>query len=456
MKFPKNRWLMALAAVGIQLSIGSIYAYSAWKMPLENTFGWSASKTSMAFSIAIATLGLSAAFLGKLVEKYGPRFGSLVATGFFSLGLLGSGWAVSQENLLLFYLFFGVVSGVGLGFGYISPVSTLVRWFPKQRGLATGLAIMGFGFGGMLCTQLIDTFNPAVDEIMLPTSVTLSEYHIADAEQQSLWSIEANATRETENTRSLLIYDKSNIVKTFIFLAIIYGAIMLPSALYLEAPKEDAASVENSARPISNTTIRTHEVSAANAVRDPLFYGLWLMLFLNATCGIALIATAKKMGYEMVHLSAGLASLMVMGISLFNGLGRIFWSTLSDTIGRPNTFIAFFVIEIIVFPTLAHVVGIPWMFMLLTFIILSCYGGGFSTMPAYITDLFGMRSMPVVLGWILTAWSTAGVVGPMLNAAVYEKTHSYSLSLYLFTGTLIVALAVSIYMKFEINRRKYA
>ena len=159
------------------------------------------------------------------------------------------------------------------------------------------------------------------------------------------------------------------------------------------------------------------------------------------------------MGYEMVHLSAGLASLMVMGISLFNGLGRIAWSTLSDTIGRPNTFIAFFVIEIIAFPTLSHVVGTPWLFMLLTFIILSCYGGGFSTMPAYITDLFGMRSMPVVLGWILTAWSTAGVVGPMLNAIVYEKTHSYSLSLYLFTATLLIALVISIFMKTAIKHR---
>ena len=279
MKFPKNRWLMALAAVGIQLSIGSIYAYSAWKMPLENTFGWSASKTSMAFSIAIATLGLSAAFLGKLVEKHGPRFGSLVATCFFSLGLLGSGWAVKQESLPLFYLFFGVVSGVGLGFGYISPVSTLVRWFPKQRGLATGLAIMGFGFGGMLCTQLIDTFSPAVDELTLPASVSLEDYQQADAAQQQQW-IEQSKSSDS-HTRSLLIYDKNSIVRAFILLAIIYGAIMLPSALYLapppEKPSEDASATKTAS--VSTTAVHTPEVSAAQAARDPLFYGLWFMLF---------------------------------------------------------------------------------------------------------------------------------------------------------------------------------
>jgi len=156
----KNRWLIAASAVGVHISIGSVYAYSAWKMPLENMLGWTATNTSMAFSIAIFFLGLSAAILGRVIEKHGPSKGGLLSATFFSIGLFGSALAVYLESIGLFYLFFGVISGIGLGLGYISPVSTLVKWFPDRRGLATGLAIMGFGFGGLVCAHLIDVFNP--------------------------------------------------------------------------------------------------------------------------------------------------------------------------------------------------------------------------------------------------------------------------------------------------------
>jgi len=448
MKIPRNPWLMALSAVGTQLSIGSIYAYSAWKMPLENTFGWSATKTAMAFSIAICSLGLSAAFLGKVIERRGPRFGCIWASLFFGLGLMGSSLACRMENLWLFYTCFGVISGIGLGLGYISPVSTLVRWFPNNRGLATGLAIMGFGFGGMLCTQLIDVFSPAVQEIQLPEGVSAYEYTHASPEEQGVWQAAV-----TEDSHTVLLYDKAAISGAFFSLGIIYLCIMIPSALYISPPRPgEVPEVEAKASNFKGEVAMHVEVEANEAIRKPMFYGLWLMLFINATCGIALIATAKKMGYEMVHLSAAMASAMVMGISLFNGLGRIFWSTLSDYIGRPNTFVAFFLIEIVAIPTLAHVSSIPWLFLLLTFIVLSCYGGGFATIPAYITDLFGMKSMPVILGWILTAWSCAGIVGPMVNAQVYEATHSYQISLYVFGAALLLGLGISLWMKSAVKR----
>ena len=319
---------MALSAIGTHLSIGSIYAYSAWKMPLENTFGWSATKTAMAFSIAICTLGLSAAFLGKLIEKKGPRFGCILATLFFCTGLAGSALACKLEHLLLFYLCFGVISGVGLGLGYISPVSTLVKWFPKQRGLATGLAIMGFGFGGMVCTQLIDVFAPADAEVEIPVSMSAFEYTTAVQSGEPA-AIDASG----EATYSVLIYNKNSIVRAFLSLAGIYFCIMLPSALYIAPPQPGSVPVVSALQNSPSSAASMKDVSPAEAIRSPAFYGLWLMLFLNATCGIALIATAKKMGYEMVHLSAAMASGMVMGISLFNGLGRIFWSSLSDWLG---------------------------------------------------------------------------------------------------------------------------
>ncbi|WP_269527114.1 OFA family MFS transporter [Coraliomargarita parva] len=479
----KNRWLIAASAVGIQTSIGSIYAYSAWKMPLENTFGWSSTKTSMAFSIAIFCLGLSAAFLGRFIQSQGPRKGGLIAAAFFCCGLIGAGIACTLENLWLFYLCFGVISGIGLGVGYITPVSTLVKWFPDRRGLATGLAIMGFGFGGLICAKLIDQFAPPQAEIVLDKEISAHEYYLAkkDSPEQAadllagapdIESFKAQSKRLqelthagitdneeygelkslTEHYRTTLIYDKQSICRAFYLLGAIYLFVMVPSSLYIAVPPEGyEKKFASSTNPKASATVM-HERTAREAVRIPGFYGLWLMLFLNATCGIAVIATAKKMGYEMVHLSDSMANLMVMGISLFNGLGRIAWATLSDKIGRANTFIAFFVIEIAAFPLLANLTGTPFAFMAVTFLILTCYGGGFSTIPAYISDLFGLKSMPTVLGYILTAWSMAGIVGPLLNSYVYEKTHSYQQSLYVFGGMIALALVISLLMKVETKR----
>ncbi len=481
----KNRWLIAASAVGVHVSIGSVYAYSAWKMPLENTFGWSSTKTSMAFSIAIFFLGLSAAFLGRFIERKGASKGGLLSAAFFSTGLIGSAAACWYESLPLFYLFFGVVSGIGLGLGYISPVSTLVKWFPDRRGLATGLAIMGFGFGGLICAKLIDQFVPMQQEIVLSKEIktydylqlkttdpaaaaalvegapSLESYKAQSEKAAELFRQNKTETPEyadlkevTDHYHSTLIYDKKHIATAFLFLGIIYLCVMVPSALYIAPPPAGYAEqfAGKGASKKGKTAQSNGEMTAAQAVRTPGFYGLWLMLFINVSCGIAVIATAKKMGYEMVRLPVSMASLLVMGISLFNGLGRIIWATLSDFIGRSNTYVAFFVIQIVAFPLLANLTGSPIAFMAVTFVILSCYGGGFSAVPAYISDLFGLKEMPTIHGFILTAWSLAGVVGPTLNAYVYEKTHSYQQSLYFFGAAFVVALIISILMKFEIKR----
>ncbi|MBT8036739.1 MAG: OFA family MFS transporter [Verrucomicrobiae bacterium] len=494
----KNRWLVAASAVGIHVSIGSVYAYSAWKMPLENTLGWSATNTSIAFSIAIFFLGISAAFLGRVIEKKGPSVGGLFSAGFFSVGLLGSGLAVWLESLPLFYLFFGVISGIGLGLGYIAPVSTLVKWFPDRRGLATGLAIMGFGFGGLICANLIDWFVPPRDEVVLPEAVKTYDYlqmkasdpgganemvagvpSLADYKEQTARSAELFREEQTDNDeyrrleqvgkdyKSAVVYDKKSIATAFVYLGLIYLVVMLPSALYINPPPKDYAekfAAGNGSKPgkaAKKLAKVKHnqpagEMSAMQALRTPGFYGLWLMLFINVSCGIAVIGTAKKMGYEMVRLDIAMASYLVMGISLFNGLGRILWASFSDVIGRANTYIAFFIIQIIAFPLLANLTTMPWAFMAVTFVILTCYGGGFASIPAYISDLFGLKEMPTIHGFILTAWSLAGVVGPMINAYVYEKTHSYQQSLYIFGGAFVVALVIAILMHLEIKRiRRY-
>ncbi|MFN1834226.1 OFA family MFS transporter [Balneola sp. MJW-20] len=481
----KNRWLIAASAVGIHISIGSVYAYSAWKMPLENTFGWSATSTSMAFSIAIFFLGISAAFLGRYIEKHGPSKGGLLSAAFFTIGLFGSALACYLESIWLFYLFFGVISGIGLGLGYISPVSTLVKWFPDRRGLATGLAIMGFGFGGLVCAHLIDVFNPAVSEQVLPREISATVYTdlaVSDPEKldsllTGLPALEDFKTQESELRElkrdgrdgeeeyrilesgiapfhTVVLYKKSSIVFAFAALGLIYLLVMVPSALYIKPPPDDYAEQyfkgENGAS--KRKVLKVKEVTALDALKTPGFYGLWIMLFINVSCGIAVIATAKKMGYEMVRLSVEMSTLLVMGISLFNGLGRIFWASLSDYIGRSNTYIAFFLIQIIAFPLLANLTTQPILFMVVTFVILTCYGGGFASIPAYISDLFGLDEMPTIHGFILTAWSLAGIAGPLLNSYVYEQTESYQQSLYVFGGAFVIALIVSLLMKLEVKR----
>lgn len=479
----KNRWLIAASAVGIHISIGSIYAYSAWKMPLENTLGWSSTKTAMAFSIAIFFLGISAAFLGRFIEKKGASKGGLLSAAFFTTGLIGSAAAVWIESLPLFYLCFGVIAGIGLGVGYISPVSTLVKWFPDRRGLATGLAIMGFGFGGLICAKLIDQFVPVQSEIVINKEASGYEYSQAllsgnemaiTRDMPTLESFKEKQTKvaeifrsgdtetqeyvqllaETKPYQTTLIYDKKSIATAFLILGILYACIMIPSALYIAPPPAGYAEQFASSEASKSTKSigPAKEMTALQAIRTPGFYGLWLMLFINVSCGIAVIATAKKMGYEMVRLPVEMASLLVMGISLFNGLGRIIWASLSDYIGRSNTYVAFFAIQIVCFPLLANLTGSPMAFMLVTFLILTCYGGGFASIPAYISDLFGLKEMPTIHGFILTAWSLAGIVGPMLNAYVYEQTNSYQQSLYVFGGAFVIALIISLLMKFEIRR----
>src|SRR6056297_1959348 len=481
----KNRWLIAASAVGIHISIGSIYAYSAWKMPLENTFGWSVTSTSLAFSIAIFVLGLSAAILGRVVENYGPSKAGLLSAVLFTLGLFGSALATYLESIWLFFFFFGVVSGVGLGLGYIAPVSTLVKWFPDRRGLATGLAIMGFGFGGLVCAHLIDVFNPAKDEVVLPREVAAEEYSdlqssnpqqalamIAGvpelkafkADERVLQEMERRGEEgteaylrlqeETDSFRTVVLYDKSSIVTAFLALGVIYLLVMVPSSLYIAPPPKDYNEQYFNGDGTSKKEkfINVPDISAFDALKTPGFYGLWIMLFINVSCGIAVIATAKKMGYEMVRLSVEMSTLLVMGISLFNGIGRILWASLSDYIGRTNTYVAFFVIQMIAFPMLANLTASPVLFMAVTFVVLTCYGGGFASIPAYISDLFGLKEMPTIHGFILTAWSLAGIVGPMLNAYVYEQTQSYQQSLYIFGGAFAIALVVALLMKIEMRK----
>ncbi|WP_078544499.1 L-lactate MFS transporter [Litchfieldia alkalitelluris] len=402
----KNRWLIALAAVGIHISIGSVYAWSVFTNPLIEKFGWELKSVSFTFSIAILFLGLSAAFMGHFVEKHGPRKSGIVSATFFGLGLIGSGFATSIESLPLLYLTYGVFGGIGLGVGYITPVSTLVKWFPDRRGLATGLAIMGFGFAAMIASPIM---------AMLIGSVGISN--------------------------------------TFYTLGIIYFVIMIASALYLERPPVGyMAHLQNDTKK-ANTDLS--QLTANEAVKSRRFWYLWVMLFINVTCGIAVLSVASPMAQEIAGLSAAAAATMVGIMGVFNGFGRIGWASISDYIGRPNVYTAFFAIQIVTFfvlPNVTHAI----LFQAILFLILTCYGGGFASIPAYIGDLFGTKQLGAIHGYILTAWAAAGLAGPIIAAWIRETTNSYSGTLSIFGFMFIVALLVSVVIRVDIKKLQEA
>lgn len=380
----KNKYLIVLAGMIMQLSIGSIYAYSKWIEPLSKELNWDAHDTKTGFSLAICFLGLTAAFMGKFAQKVGPSKAGLIAATFLTLGLLGAALAVKMSSIYLFYLTFGVLQGIGLGFGYIAPVYTVVKWFPDRPGLASGIIIMSFALGSLLASFLIGP-----------------------------------------------LYTSFGLSGAFLILAICYGVCMLLSALYLS-------------NPVSTDTVKhVHEdLTPKQILTDKRFIALWLLLFLNVCGGIAIISKAAILGEEVVGMSAAEATMFVAIIGLFNGLGRLFWSSISDKIGCWATFMIFIGINSICFALIPTFSTNQISFQTLTFIIIAGYGAGFATMPSFVKNIFGAEKYGQVLGYTLTAWSAAAFAGPLLLGLTTEIT-----IFYLFAILLVVALFVGLWLK---------
>lgn len=400
MQQKKNKWLIVLAAIGIHISIGSVYAWSVLTRPIMEAMGFSLQQVTWTFSLAILFLGTSAGFLGTYVERMGPRKSGLIAAAFFGTGMLGTAYALTQHSLMLMYLFYGVIGGIGLGTGYITPVSTLVKWFPNNRGLATGLAIMGFGFASLIAGPLMQ--------------LLIAEY---------------------------------GLIQNFIILGCVYILVMVCSALYLEPPKMPEITVKGTYK-IQADVNQPKQYTVSEAMKTWQFYALWWVFFTNITCGIGLLAVASPMAQEVIKMSPMAAASMVGIIGLLNGGGRIFWSTISDYIGRRNTYIAFFAIEIIAFYMLAGVTD-SFLFQTLIFLIITCYGGGFSCMPAYLSDIYGTKQLSAIHGRILTAWGLAGIAGPLLLSQIYERTHSYGTTLYFFSACFVLSLIIAVVLKYK-------
>jgi MFS family permease len=427
-----SRWLVPPAALSIHLAIGQVYAFSVFKKPLNylvqvstsggglkplpgvdspNPLDWKFTSLGWIFSVAIVVLGLSAAVFGKWLERAGPRKAMFTSAVCFASGFFVSALGVQLHQLWLIYLGYGVIGGIGLGLGYISPVSTLIKWFPDRPGMATGMAIMGFGGGALIGS---------------PLATNLMAYFRTD--------------------RNL------GVAQTFMVMGAIYFVGMMFGVFTVRVPQE-GWKPEGWVAPVKPRAMVTNQHLEVNAAfATPQFWLLWVVLCMNVTAGIAIIEQASPMIQELFkgRITAVAAGGFVALLSLFNMGGRFFWSSISDYIGRKNTYYAFFVLGAVLYYLLPRtgvsgLNSIP-LFVGICAVILTMYGGGFATIPAYLRDLFGTMEVGAIHGRLLTAWSMAGVFGPVLTNYIreYEKekgvplADAYSTVLYVMVGLLIV------------------
>ena len=392
-----NRWLIALAGIVMQICLGTVYGWSVFTKPLMTAHNWSNSDVTLTFTIAIGCLAISSAAGGYILDTKGARIVATLGGLLFGLGTIITGFGDQIGSLTVIYLGYGLICGLGLGFGYITPIATLVKWFPDKRGLITGLAVMGFGLGSLMLT----TLSPGMIASM-GTAMTF-----------------------------------------YIFGGIYLEAVTAAAQLMIEPPQGYVPAgwtPPAGAKTVAGMTL-------GEAVGSKYFYLLWAMLFINITAGIALISQASPMAQDLMPSAMSAADKakeagVILGIfAIVNGLGRLFWASASDKIGRRTVFFILFISQAVAFYFLAGTKDMT-LFIVICSYIYACYGGGFATMPAYAADVFGTKYVGRIYGWMLTAWGAAGIMGPMLFARIRQASGNYSEALTITAVTLAIALVL--------------
>ncbi len=412
---PTNRWLMPLGAVCVHICIGSVYAWSTFNRPMLQLFpdvSWF-NPTYATYSTALVLLGLSAAFGGPWVERRGPRVAATAAALFFGSGLLIGGIGLMLLQPVLVFLGMGVIGGIGCGLGYIAPVSTLVKWFPDRRGMATGMAIMGFGGGAFLAGRV----NAVLIEAM-------------------------------------------GVANTVLIMGVVYLVVMLLGARILRRPPAGYAPEGWTPPEQTDEMIATRSVTRNQAIRTPQFYLLWSYLFINVTAGIGILAQASPMVQDLFGKTALEAGTIVSIISLFNAGGRFFWASSSDYLGRRKTYTLFFAAQVALFLLIPGIAARgEWvLFQAALFLVVTMYGGGFATIPAFLADIFGADNVGAIHGATLTAWSAAAVVGPVIITELSKqataalapgasRVHIYDSPLQVLAGLLAVGFVLTLLIR---------
>jgi len=384
-----NRWIIATAGIVMQVALGSVYAWSVFRIPLTRTYGWSISQVTLTFEVAILVLGFSSFAGGLWMKRIGPRSMAVIGGLCYGLGVILAGQA--RGHLGLLYLSFGVLGGFGLGLCYIIPVATLIKWFPDKRGMMTGLAVAGFGAGALVTAPVAERLIPSVG---LPA--------------------------------------------TFGILGSAYLVAILCSAFLMKNPPEGFQPPGRQPALRAGTQGNGRDLALGEALRTWQWYALWAMLFLNTIAGISIISQAAPMSQEIARTSAATAAGLVGIISIANAAGRFLWAWVSDFLGRARVFQVMFLAQAVVFVLLSLVHNFG-MLAILLFIVLLCYGGGFGTMPAFAADFFGPRNVGSVYGLMLTAWGFAALCGPTLIAHVRQSTGHYTQALDVIAGIMLVS-----------------
>ena len=392
----KNRWGMAVAGFLMQVALGAVYAWSVFRNPLTKKFGWSVTDVTLTFTICIFVLGVSAFFGGLWLNKKGPRVVAL--TGGFLYGL-GVFLASYTSNLWWLYLTYGVIGGIGLGFGYIVPVAVLVKWFPDKRGLITGIAVGGFGAGALVTAPVASHLIQSV-----------------------------------------------GVLKTFAHLGIAYLVVTMITGFFMQNPSEGYRPEGWTPSANQKAQRATKDYKLGEALSTWQWWALWLILFLNVTAGISLISQESPIFQKITVVSAAVAAGMVGIVSIGNAVGRIFWAWVSDGITRRWTFFIMFLLQCVLFWMLPSLASYQVM-TTVSFAILMCYGGGFGTMPAFTADYFGSRNVGPIYGLMLTAWGTASAFGPLLLANTLKSTGSYTSGLHIIAIILLVSVVLPILVR---------
>lgn len=389
-----NRWVIAGAAFLMQLALGAVYAWSVFLPKVMTLYNVSKVSANATFSITLVALGITAGFGGYLNSRFGPRTIAMVAGTLYGLGVFLASFV--SPNITLLYLTYGVIGGIGLGLGYIVALAMLIKWFPDRRGFITGLAVAGFG-GGAAIT------GPIASNLLLP-------------------SLKLNTT--------------------FFWLGIVYFVVVVVAAQFFRRAPEGYAPAGWTPSTQQQSIRSVREYTLRESLSTPRWYVLWLILALNVTAGAALISVAAPLAHDFTGVALTTASALVVTISIFNGVGRLFWGWVSDFIGRPFTFLSLFVIQIVAF-ALMPLIG-QGQFALLFIpasIIGFCYGGGFGTMPAFAADFFGPKNAGTIYGAMLTAWSAGAIVGPILIASVDFRTALYIIAVIMAVSTILPLVA---------------
>jgi MFS family permease len=411
-----NRWRIPIGAVLVHVCIGSVYAWSTFNRPIQALFPdapWWFSPPYTTFTTALALLGLSAAFGGPWVERRGPRVAAATAALFFGTGLLIGGAGLALRQSVLVFLGLGITCGIGCGLGYISPVSTLVKWFPDRRGMATGMAIMGFGGGAFVAGYL-----------------------------------------------NVFFMNLMGVAATMMLLGAVYLVVMLAGSRLMESPPPGWRPAGWTPPPVTNPMIATVSVSRDAAIRTAQFYLLWGILFINVTAGIGILAQASPMMQDMFGKTPIEAGVVVSIISLFNAGGRFAWASASDYIGRRNTYTIFFVAQLALFLLIPGLAARRdwWLFQASLFVVFTMYGGGFATIPAFLADIFGPQNVGAIHGAVLTAWSAAAIAGPVIITELSsrarealppgaDRVNIYDTPLQVLAGLLALGAVLTLFVR---------